>query len=223
MGVVALWAGIAMAAHCYPTEFDWRYMTMSTLLSPRDNAPGRHWAEAGMALCGLGILGWTLTFGQSSDSTPSDRRQPPGTWSLRLGSACMVGSALLPLRLPLVPKGHELLTLIAFAGLSLGAVKLTLSVVDNAGGARADSHPSRARCDGAVLAAVVVAPIVLAGLAQAYVYYGRPDLHWVGLSWRARGVPVYLSFAFWEWVTCAILSVYLTALALMRRGRLRAP
>jgi hypothetical protein len=59
-----------------------------------------------------------------------------------------------------------------------------------------------------------VLPILLAGCAQAYIFYVLPDLHWVGLAWRTRGVPVYLSFAVWEWVTCAVLSGYLAILCL---------
>jgi hypothetical protein len=34
-----------------------------------------------------------------------------------------------------------------------------------------------------------------------------PALPWVSPAWRAREVPVWLSFAFWEWVTCASLSL----------------
>jgi hypothetical protein len=37
----------------------------------------------------------------------------------------------------------------------------------------------------------------------------------VGLAWRARGAPVYLSFAFWEWATCAVLSAYTVSLCLV--------
>jgi hypothetical protein len=59
-----------------------------------------------------------------------------------------------------------------------------------------------------------VFPIVLAAMAQAYVHYALPELRWVSLSWRARGVPVYLSFAFWEWVTCFVLSAYAAILSL---------
>lgn len=55
--------------------------------------------------------------------------------------------------------------------------------------------------------------MVLAGGAQAYVF-SVPSLPWVGLAWRARGVPIYLSLAFWEWVTCAVLSGYLAILCL---------
>jgi hypothetical protein len=40
VGVLLFWSGIAMAKHLYHGEFDWRYMTLSTLLSPRRNPNG---------------------------------------------------------------------------------------------------------------------------------------------------------------------------------------
>jgi hypothetical protein len=70
-----------------------------------------------------------------------------------------------------------------------------------------------ARLAPVIFAGAALAPIVLAALAQAYVSYELPELKWVNLAWRARGVPLYLSFAFWEWVTCAVFSVYMVALA----------
>lgn len=65
-----------------------------------------------------------------------------------------------------------------------------------------------------VLAAVPLLPILLAAITQAYISHARPDLPWVGLVWRARGAPVYLSFAFWEWTTCAVFSAYTMSLCL---------
>jgi hypothetical protein len=44
--------------------------------------------------------------------------------------------------------------------------------------------------------------------------YHTPQLPWVGLEWRSQGVPAYLSFAFWEWVTCVVFSAYTTTLSL---------
>jgi hypothetical protein len=214
IGVLALWAGLAMAARRYPTEFDWRYMTMSTLFSPRDNPAGRQWATAGIGLCGLALLFWTGTWHGASPPSTSNAGHPSAIWSLRFGSAFMLGSGLLPLRLPGLPKGHELLTLLAFAGLSVGTVQMTFATVERFVEPPSGGGSSRSKFYAVVIAGLVVVPIVLAGLAQLYVFYARPDLHWVGLSWRARGVPLYLSFAFWEWLTVAILSVYLCVVPL---------
>jgi hypothetical protein len=65
----------------------------------------------------------------------------------------------------------------------------------------------------AALAAAAISPVLLAGFAQAYVFYALPGFPWVNLSWRAHGVPEYLSFAFWEWITCVVLSGYLVILS----------
>src|ERR1700693_4845754 len=42
------------------------------------------------------------------------------------------------------------------------------------------------------------------GMLAAQDTYALPELKWVSLAWRAGGVPPYVSFAFWEWVTCAV-------------------
>jgi hypothetical protein len=110
LGVLAFWGGLWIAMRRYPSEFDWRYMTISSRVYPERDPDGYAWAWAGILICALG------------------------------------GTALLP--------------------------------------------------------------IVLGRIVQAYLSFARPELPWVGLEWRARGLPVYLSFAFWEWSACAVLSAY---------------
>lgn len=211
---VLLWAGLLMAAHRFPTEFDWRYMTVSVLLSPKDNPDVRHWASAGVGLCGVAILVWTFMVGGPGTAGSSPRsRRPHGVYWLRWGGACMVGSGVLPFRLLGFAKTHEMLTLLAFIGLCLGAVRLGIDWAR-----QLDLRSRRSSAAGTLLASVLIAPIVLAGLAQVYVFYLLPQLHWVGLAWRARGVPVYLSFAFWEWVTFVLLTVYLAGLGAVVRA-----
>jgi hypothetical protein len=119
--------------------------------------------------------------------------------------------ALLPERLLRIPQGHEFLALAAFVGLCIGLVHSAFKAVERSArlGNLAGSPPLQA----GILAGVAMSPIVLAALAQAYVSYALPALPWVSLAWRARGVPVYLSFAFWEWVTCAVFSVYMVVLS----------
>jgi len=211
--VLAFWGGILVAERGYPAEFDWRYMTVSNLLSAPHNPAGHLWAAGGIGLSGLCWLWWTgALFQRWRWRAAGDR--PHGIWALGWGSVCMVCSGVLPLRLPGLPKGHEILTVLAFIGLCLGVVRLTFQTVESAFRRRVGGSVAHQRLSSVALAGVVVLPIVLAGVAQAYVYYVLPGLHWVGLAWRARGVPMYLSFAFWEWVTCAVLSVQLVILSL---------
>jgi hypothetical protein len=85
-------------------------------------------------------------------------------------------------------------------------VRLTLQETEQVIRRRLVRRRARWYASGAAAAALL--PILLAGLAQAYVRYALPELRWVSLSWRENGVPVYLSFAFWEWATCLVLSLY---------------
>lgn len=157
-------------------------------------------------LCALGGLCWTTVL-MRHWRPPGARRRPVGIWALGLGYVCMV-CALLPSRLLPVPKGHEILALSAFIGLCIGIVQLTFQA------AECSNVP---RAYAGFLAGAALSPVLLAGVAPAYVSYALPQLPWVGPEWRARGVPVYLSFAFWEWATCAVFSAYTVSLCLAMR------
>jgi hypothetical protein len=200
------------AARRYPAEYDWRYATISSLVYPERNPAGHVWASAGIALCGLLGLAWIAGLA----STPAirvERRLPGWLWALAVGYGCMAAAAALPERLVPIPKGHEILALTAFFCLCGGTVRLAFLV-----GKRSLSRGS-SRSAGAtavyagIIAALALSPIVLAAVAQAYVSYALPTLPWVNLSWRSLGVPAYLSFGFWEWVTCAVLSFYTISLS----------
>jgi hypothetical membrane protein len=213
LGVLLFWGGMLTAERLYPAEFDWRYMTLTDLLSPHRNPASYLWAGGGIVLCALCILCWSLALAKSRTHENRGER-PRGTFLLAWGSVCMACSVLLPWRLPELPKEHEILSLLAFFGLCLGMVRLAFHVAERALRRPDGSSTRHPRLQEAALAGIVGLPIVLASLAQAYVYYVLPELHWVSLAWRSEGVPMYLSFAFWEWVTCAVLSAYLAFLSL---------
>ncbi|SRR5579872_2359090 len=210
--VLAFWGGIVVAEWRYPAEFDWRYMTLSTLISPRRNPHGYLWAATGLVISALLALWWAIalawTWGRS------DAEKPRGVRLLAWGSVCMVCSVVLPWRLPRQPKEHEIFTLFAFVGLCLGMIRLAFHTIERVIPVWMNGSGKHIRLYSTVLAGVAVVPIFLAGLAEAYVFYVLPQLHWVNLAWRAQGVPMYLSFAFWEWITCAVLSAYVILLSL---------
>ncbi len=205
VGLLAFWAGLWMAARKYPAEYDWRYMTISGLLYPDRNPDGYRWAWAGVMLCALGGLSWTTGMLRDSRSGSAGGRAV-GIWALGLGYLCMLSCAWLPRWFPWVPRGHDLLALLSFVGIALGIVGLTFQVAGRSLGRRAS--PGGPRLAAWLLAGAALSPILLAAITQLYVSYALPDLPWVGLVWRARGAPVYLSFAFWEWAACVIFSVY---------------
>jgi hypothetical protein len=210
-GVLAFWIGMVAAGRGYPTEYDWRYITMSSLVYAERNPYGFLWARAGIALCGLAGLCWTA--GLLRSGPPLVAQRSFGIRTLGLGFLCMTCCALLPERLSPIPNAHELLALAAFIGICVGTVLVTFPAVEQGGRLRSLPAGQR-RLYAAILVGIALSPILLAALAQAYVARELPALPWVNLGWRARGVPVYLSFAFWEWVTCAVLSVYVTVLSL---------
>ena len=59
------------------------------------------------------------------------------------------------------------------------------------------------------LSFVSVGPILGTGLSQAYLYFIPNDFGWVGPHWAELGIPLYLSFAFWEWLTVVGIFIYL--------------
>jgi hypothetical protein len=213
LGVALFWCGIWIAVRRYPREYDWRYMTLSSLLSSVRDPAGHLWASAGVVACGLCGFCWAAWWLRQS-ATGGAGAGRSAFRVLPLGYLCMALAAALPGRLLPFPKGHEMLAILAFAGVCygmIGAYRLCFFRPDRAA-------TGRRRWYASALLAAAVSPLVLASFAQAYVFFELPDLPWVNLSWRARGVPVYLSFAFWEWLTCAVLSAYMAVLCLARPG-----
>jgi hypothetical protein len=214
LGMLTFWGGMLMAARRYPSEYDWRYMPVSNLLSSGRDPAGYLWASTGIVLGSLCGLWWAAVMAQRWKREDEGGR-PSGIRALQFGNISMMCSAVLPPWLLRVKKGHEILTVFAFAGLCIGMVLLMFQIIERTFLKRMRRLNGHARLYAAILASVAVFPILLAGLAQAYVHYVLPELPWVNLSWRARGVPVYLSFAFWEWVTCAVLSACMAILSLV--------
>ena len=211
-GVLAFWCGLWIAQQLYPSEYDWRYMTISSLLYPERNPDGYRWAWGGVALCGLGGLCWVaalIWMRRRSNAA----NWPVGIWALGLGYICMVCCALLPARFLHISGSHDILALAAFVALCIGTVHLTYCAVDQRLQRRARTFPGRPWIYAGVMAGAALFPILLVSITQAYVSRAFPQLPWVGLEWRERGVPAYLSFAFWEWVTCVVLSGYTSALS----------
>jgi hypothetical protein len=216
LGVSAFWCGLLIARELYPSDYDWRYMTISSLLYPDRNPDGYRWAWGGVALCGLGGLCWLAALIR-------DRRRanpaglPVGVWPMGLGYICMVCCAVLPAHFLHIPRSHDILALSAFVGVCIGTVDLTYRVVDRRIRRRAPAVPGRPWIYASVIAGAALLPILLVSITQAYVSRALPQLPWVGPEWRARGVPAYLSFAFWEWVSCVVFSVYTSALSIQSR------
>jgi hypothetical protein len=213
LGVLAFWGGMLMAARRYPSGYDWRYMSVSKLLSPDRNPTGYLWASTGIVLCSLCGLCWAAVLAQYRTHEGAGDR-PSGIRALQFGYFSMICAAVLPEWLLRVQKGHEILAILAFAGLLIGMIRLMFQTIERILRRRIRRFSGHARLYAFIVASVAVLPILLAGLAQAYFYYVPPELHGVSFSWRVRGWPVLLRFPFWEWVTCVVLSAYMVILSL---------
>ncbi len=207
LGLAAFWAGLWMAGHRYSTEFDWRYMTISTLVYPDRNPAGYRWAWGGLTLCALCGLSWTAALIRRRPQAYAERRGS-GLWPLALGYAFMGCCILLAGRPLPIPKVHETLSVSAFVCLCIGLVQRTQHVAQRTLFRWAPGLPGGPGLWASVLAGLAPLPIVIAGVMLVYVAQARPELPWVGIEWRVRQVPLYLSFAFWEWTTCAVFSAY---------------
>jgi len=212
LGLLAYWAGMLLAAGHYPGGYDWPYTTISSLVYAERNPGGYLLARAGMVLCGVAGLYWTARQAQGSGRWP--RARTAGTSALGCGYLCMASCAVLPERSLGLPRAHDALALVAFLSLCIGTVLGAFASLSPA----ASEYPvsGSRRMYAGLLATLALAPVVLAAVAQAYVSHALPALPWVSPAWRARGVPAYLSFAFWEWTTCAALSLTLVLQARWR-------
>ena len=216
-GVLAFWVGMVMAAERYPSEYDWRYMPISHLLSPVRDPVGYGWAWTGMVLYSVCGLCWTALLSRKWRQARAEDRLS-GIQALQFGYSFAIGAGVLPDWLLRVERGHEILTLLAFGGLCVGMIRLMFQTIDRTLMRQLRRFTDQARLFAGILASAAVLPIVLAAFAQIYVYYALPGIRWVNLSWRARGVPAYLSFDFWEWVTVVMISAYTVILSLATRA-----
>jgi hypothetical protein len=211
-GLCAFWLGLVLATLQFPTAFDWRYMTVSNLFSAKHNPAGYRWGAAGIACCGVAGLSALLWDARSSDRLGG--RNPLDNALLALGFGCMVLAAAVPPRW-LIGKSHDWLAVIAFLSLCAALIRQAISALLFRYPAPASQRALRTM--GFAVAALW--PVVGAALSQAYLAICRPELPWVTVAWRDRGIPLILSFALWEWLTCVTLSVCLLLVALMPMGR----
>ncbi len=222
LGVLAFWSGMLTAARRYPSGYEWQYMSVSNLLSPDRNPAGYVWASTGIVLCSLCGLCWAALLTRLRNHEGAGDR-PGGIRALQFGFICMVCAAVLPHWLLPIQKGHEILASLAFAGLLIGMVRLMFQTTERILLRRMRRFSSHARLYAFIVASVAVFPILLAGLAQTYFYYVPPEFHWLSFSWRVRGWPVFLRFAFWEWVMCVVLSAYMAILPMATRPGMIQP
>jgi hypothetical protein len=190
--VLAIALGIAIAFARFPGGYDWAYTVISKLASRRHNPDGAIWLCGGLLVAVL--LLWRAV--RPLGGRPGGERPGAALIALRAG---LIGAGLLAIEglfsvnlSSFIRKGHELLALLTLLALYGGVLGL---------------YAGRIRRDRPFLwpALLVLLPLVAVGLSQLALYFDQRDLGWVDTSWRELGVPIWLSFAFWQWTAVALL------------------
>ncbi len=187
--------GVAIAVRLFPEQpYDWSYVVVSALASHKHNPEGGRWFSAALGLSMLALWPVVTYLRDASGAQTRARRWPIA--ALRAGVLCGVAVGVERLVFAhfsdLVHKAHELLAVGVFVGLYAGVLGLYAHCV---------RHDRRALAG----ALTVGAPLIAIGITQLALYFDQRDLGWVDHGWRAMGVPVWLSFAFWQWLAVALL------------------
>lgn len=193
LAFLAFAAGVVLSARAYPDgPYDWMYVVMSALASRKHNPAGGHWFAIGLGISMLAL--WPVVSHLRRIAAPGGRRWP--IVALRFAILCGVAMSIEWIVFDhlsdLLHKAHELLALGVFTGLYAGVLGLYAALL-------------RQSVRGWTGSLVLVAPLAAIGLTQLALYFDQRDLGWVDAGWRAMGVPVWLSFAFWQWVAVGLL------------------
>jgi hypothetical protein len=212
LAALIIGAGVAVAAMRVPGGFDWAYTVISKLASSRHNPDGGMWLS-GSLLAAVVVL-WPVVSYLEDDARSTDLRPALSILALRaglIGGGLLGVEGLLGLDLSrLGRKAHETLALLAFIGLYGGILGL---------------YARRVRRSAAALwpALLVLLPLCAVGLSQVMLYFDQRELGWVSTEWREMGVPIWLSFAFWQWLSVSFIGVGLGYLVAAPETGARGP
>jgi len=207
---LTFFGGVWLAAHRFPGEYDWRYMTISLLLSVQENPHG-YWVIAlGISLSGLIQIPLPGFFYKHLRGiSPWGARM--GWVFMVLGLAAMILMGITPKHLSLFPKAHDVLAMIAFVAFVLSVMVNTGLVVKQ--GLSCATPGDSAMCWSWIsLTLLALIPMVGTSLSQLYLHFFAKGLGQTPLVWQNRRVPFVFSLAFWEWLTCVFLVAYLMLL-----------
>ena len=187
--------GSILAARPFPGGFDWAYTVASALASRKHNPEGSLWFAGALTLAMVLLWPYVSALKQGQGSTH------PGLAAFAIGAlrTGLISGALLGLERLLIRdlsalfyKAHEILGLFTFFGLYFGIIGLLV-------------HAMLRQRRYLLLLLLIVSPLLAIGITQFWLYIDQRDLGWVDTSWRAMGIPVWLSFAFWQWLAIGFL------------------
>ena len=189
---------VIVAAMLYPGGFDWVYTVVSSLAAKKYNPIGGPVFSIGFCLS-MALL-WPYVFDLKKIILPTHKYTWIGFVFLPLG---LISGFAMGMERILVyewsgsyAKTHEILAILTFAGLYFGAIVILLNL----------GYRNRNLW---LPIFMVLIPIVAIGCSQLYLYFDQRDLGWVNVGWREMGVPIWLSFAFWQWMAVVFLYIAL--------------
>lgn len=189
-GTAILVAGILCAAARFPTPFDWQYNVISALASWKHNPAGAGWF-AGALAAAMACL-WPVVTRLTRDGFVP-------RWvkvALRTGVVCGIFVGVERLVFyhfsDYVKKGHEVVALVSFLSFYAGVIGLYVQRV-------------RRRRGFLLPAILVVVPLLGVGFRELSLYVLQRDVGWADYDWKGTGAPLWLSFAWWQWLAAALL------------------
>jgi len=193
--LTVLGTGSMLAASRFPGGFDWPYTVASVLASQKHNPQGSFWFAGALTLAMALLWPYVSALKQRQDSTHPELV----TFAIRTLRTGLLSGALLGLERLLIRdlsaqfyKAHEILGLFTFFGLYFGIISLLVRAM-----LRQKAH--------VFTLVLIVSPLLAIGITQLWLYLDQRDLGWVDTGWRAMGIPVWLSFAFWQWLAIGFL------------------
>lgn len=178
--------GGVLAARAYPSGYDWAYTVASALASRKHNPAGSIYFAGGLVV-GMFFLSVAICALRERLSTVG-RFFHLCLW-VGVTSCGLVGlERLFFYHLSeVVDKGHEVLALLAFLGFYLGVSGMLF-------------RGWREKRMGFWPTLLLLLPLCAIAFTQLWLYIDQRDFGWVDPGWRDLGVPVWLSFAFWQWL-----------------------
>lgn len=186
--------GFFMAAKYYPGGFDWFYTVASALASHKHNPAGSVWFAGSLSLSML--LLWLYV---SSLKTSLSALLPSTEFAItaiHFGLVCgfLLGAERLLIHdlSHRIDNAHEIIALFTLLGLYVGVIGLLLQFM---------------RCKKSSIFPVllILSPLVAIGIGALWLYLEQRDVGWVDTNWREKGIPIWLSFAFWQWLAIGLL------------------
>jgi len=206
--LLVLCVGIMVAAWNYPGGYDWLYTVATALASRKKNPAGSVWVASALSLS-MVMLWPCVSALKQRLRVSATRAARLAIGTLRIGLVCfaLVGVEGLLIRdlTNWIYKGHEILALAGFLGVYLGILGLLAQLM---------FHQRLY----VVPVLLIASPLLVLGITQLWLYLAQRDLGWVGPDWRAMGIPIWLSFAFWQWLAIAFLWTGMGLLVLVKTG-----